>query len=125
MNGFSRIAGVDIVRSIMLKRWLVRIRPLPNPPKFISQNFQYTGACNLSIRSLKSSHVKLPDVPASTNHGWGLSDGKLEPVWSGGPILPSRWMGILSVGDTDYEQDADQEGPDVENTFSSCEDSNN
>jgi len=57
------------------------------------------------------------EVPAPTVHGWALSEDILEPVWSEGPVLPSKVVDILdsdmNIDDQqDNEEDSDLDGPD-------------
>ena len=70
--------------------------------------------------------VKILEVPAPTDHGWALSEDILEPVWSEGPVLPSKVVDILdsdmNIDDQqDNKEDSDLNGPDFQCTFSSDE----
>ena len=48
-------------------------------------------------------------MPSPSQHGWVVEDTQIEPVWSEGPILPSRLVDILAGGqdnsDDDYTSD--------------------
>ena len=59
-------------------------------------------------------------MPIPTQHGWLVEDTLIDPVWSEGPILPSRLIDILAGGqdnsDDDYPSDDE---PDFDVVFSS------
>ena len=54
-----------------------------------------------------------------TQHGWVVEDTHIEPVWSEGPILPSRLVDILGGQDNSDDDDTSDDEPDVDVAFSS------
>ena len=73
--------------------------------------------------------MKVFELPAPTDHGWTLSENHLQPVWSGGPVMPSTLVDILDVStpteDLDSDDEADLEIPDFDDSFSSEDESDN
>ena len=59
-------------------------------------------------------------MPSPTQHGWVVVDTHIEPVWSEGPILPSRLVDNLAGGqDNSYDDDTSDDEPDFDVAFSS------
>ena len=60
------------------------------------------------------------DMPSPNQHGWVVEDTHIEPEWSEGPILPSRLVDILAVGqDNSDNDDTSDDEPDFDVAFSS------
>ena len=58
---------------------------------------------------MEKSSIATPDVPVpSDGHGWTLLDGKLEPLWYKGHVLPQQLADIAdSSMDSDEESGAE------------------
>ena len=52
---------------------------------------------NYQASRIKKSHITFPDIPDPDRvHGWVKVDGKLEPLWTDGDILPSHIIDLMS-----------------------------
>ena len=59
-------------------------------------------------------------MPSPTQHGWVVEDTHIEPVWSEGPVIPSRLVDILAGGqDNIHDDDTSDDKPDFNVSFSS------
>ena len=76
---------------------------------------------NSGVKGSGANHY--PRAPAGSvdeSHGWEVEDTHIEPVWSEGPILPSRLVDILSGGqDNSDDDDTLYDEPDFDVAFSS------
>ena len=74
---------------------------------------QHIRRVNYQVAIWKRSHIANPDIPPATDsHGWTIIDGKLEPLWYDGDMLPKQLTDIVdrSSGDTsDSDSESDDE----------------
>lgn len=57
-------------------------------------------------------HITDPDIPLATDgHGWTMVDGKMEPLWYDGDVLPQQLIDIVEGSSTDDEDKSDDDGP--------------
>lgn len=56
-----------------------------------------------------------PDFPdVKVNHGWEVNDGKLEPLWHTGDVLPQQ---LIDIADEPLESDDDVNSDDSETLY--------
>ena len=70
---------------------------------------------NFQVRRLKLSQVMIPEIPnPEDGHGWIRLEGRLEPHWTDGPILPDKVIDLLSnrEDDTDPESSSNSDDSD-------------
>ena len=88
---------------------------------------QHIRRVNFQVGIWKGAHIAKPDVPVpSDGHGWTLLDGRLEPLWYEGHVLPQQLADIadssIDNSDEDSNSESDEEFSDVDNNDESDED---
>ena len=123
LYGFPRVKEVNTVRALMLKKMVgegvtikrsskVDLSKLPPCKKSLVPHIK---RANYRAAQWKRSDVPIQEIPSPTEHGWTRCGDFIEPVWSEGPILPSRLEDILTevTGDeTSDDEDSDIDGED-------------
>ena len=75
---------------------------------------------NYRTAQWKRAKMCFVDVPSPSQHGWVVENTHIEPVWSEGPILPSRLVDILAgCQDNNDDDDTSDDEPDFDVAFSS------
>ncbi|KAG1653091.1 hypothetical protein GQR58_025810 [Nymphon striatum] len=106
MYGSMRIKDVDEVRAMLIKKKCgqnsdkldakknVDLAKLPPPRRCLREHIKRT---NYQVAIWKRANIAICDVPEANedNNGWMLVNGKLEPCWCEGEILPMRIADIL------------------------------
>ena len=66
---------------------------------------QHIRRVNFQVAIWKRAHIATPDVPSPNDgHGWTLLEGKLEPLWYVGRVLPHELTDIA-----DYSGNSDED----------------
>ena len=132
MYGYPRMCSTDDVRAVMVKKMVGDGDTITTSPKIDLSKLPpcrrsllpHIKRVNYRVAQWKRSHIKTLEVPAPKDHGWALNEDILEPVWSEGPVMPSKVVYILAsdMGDQqDNEDDSDLDDPDYQCPFSSDE----
>jgi hypothetical protein len=75
---------------------------------------QHIKRSNYQVAIWKRANIAVPDLPNPTDgHGWTLHDGKIEPLWVDGDVLPLQLETILEKVAAEGTDDEDEDG-DVE-----------
>ena len=73
---------------------------------------QHIRRVNYQVGIWKRAHITDPDIPLATDgHGWTMVDGKMEPLWYDGDVLPQQLIDIVEGSPTDDEDESDDDGP--------------
>ena len=80
---------------------------------------QHIRRVNYQLGIYKQAHIPNPDIPKPTDgHGWTMIDGKLEPLWFDGDVLPRQLVDIAeTVISSDDDSDSDVSLPDSSEYF--------
>ena len=120
LYGFSRVKEVNKVRALMLKKMVgdgETIRSsskvdLSRLPPCKQSLLPHIKRANYRAAQWKRSDVPIQEIPPPTEHGWTRCGDFIEPVWSEGPVLPSRLADILA--EVNEEEMSDEEDIDVD-----------
>ncbi len=122
--GYPRVSDIDEVRALLLKKMvgedatlttkskvdLARLPPCKN------SLYPHIQRVNYRVVQWKRANIPIFHVPPATSHGWVMGDdGRLEPLWSDGPVLPPSIVDILARNDEedneeDNEEDEEEDG---------------
>ena len=78
---------------------------------------------NFQVEIWKRAHFEKTDVAApSDGHGWTFPDGKLEPFWYEGHVLPQQLVDIADRTMDNSDEDSNSEFSDLDDNDESDED---
>ena len=78
---------------------------------------------NYQLAIWKRAHCSKPDVPhAAADHRSTMNDGKLQPCWFKGAVLPKSTTDILGAIDKDEMADVDSTDDDYESDSNADDD---
>lgn len=118
MYGNTRIKCVNEVRLLMLRKMVGEEDKLSSKsrvdfsrlPPCKDSLYPHIDRVNYRLCQWKRSHIPIYNSPfPQDGHGWNKVDGRLEPLWSRGPILPPTMVDILEKGDVVDEDEQDDE----------------
>ena len=135
MYGSKRMKDVDEVRAKLIKRRCgqnsdkldvkknIDLAKLPPPRRCLREHIKRT---NYQVAIWKRANIAIIDAPeASEDNGWVLVDGRLEPCWCDGEIIPTKMADILLENieeNTSDDDDEDSEEEEAEEESSDSED---
>ena len=119
MYGKPRFTNIDDLRYTILKGKCdvegkldpsnnVDMGSLPPCGKSLLQHIRRV---NYQVGIWKRAYIAEPEIPnPADGHGWVMVDGRLEPMWCEGDILPRQLTSILeSVVQSEEEDDSDSD----------------
>ena len=108
-----RVKHVDEAREIKLKKMCgsgLELRPglsidLSTFPPCKRVLFQHAKRVNFQVCIWKRAHENNPEIPSTLDHGFHLNseNGKLEPLWFEGDVIPKALIDVLSEEGTDED----------------------
>lgn len=130
LYGYGRVSSVNDVRTAMLKKMVGEGQQincnskvdLSRLPPCYNSLVPHILRVNYRLAQWKRSHENMPEIPNPKDHGWSVTaEGRVEPLWSDGPILPDRLIDLLD-GDTEEEEEDVIEGTVLDMVSSDDED---
>ena len=128
MYGRARAHKVNELRYIRIKELCAKDNQL-NPSRNLDLGTlppcrrsleQHIKRVNYQVGVWKRAHIAQPLVPdVRDGHGWHLVDGKLEPLWFTGSILPQQLIDII---DDQVQSDEDSDDSDPESELANIPD---
>ena len=76
----------------------VDMRSLPPCKKSL---MQHICKFNYQVAIWKKANIADPEIPDHVGHGWHVIDGKMEPLWFDGDVLPQQRTDIAEGSPTD------------------------
>ena len=136
LYGKIRCDGVNDLRYLFMKKRCgndLEITPSTNVnlaifPPCLAVLVQHILRVNFQVRIWNIAVVRCPEVPSpAENHGWVTVNGKLEPLWVTGNVLPMHLADILEETTDESEALEDEEDNDIEydNVLDMDDDSDN
>lgn len=121
MYGKGRMTSVNTVRQTKINDICsgdgvmpsknVDMGTLPPCRKSLTQHIRRV---NYQVGIWKRAHISNPEVPDPVGHGWVMVDGKLEPLWYDGRMLPQQLVDAADAShDDNYESDDDSDMEDI------------
>ncbi len=116
--GNTRIKSVDKIRYVKINDLCSAEGILPTknidlgslPPSRKSLE-QHLLRANYQVAIWKNSHIPNPQIPCAEGHGWMNVDGRLEPKWFEGDMLPQL---LIDHCDSDEESADENDNSDDE-----------
>ncbi|XP_014667143.1 PREDICTED: uncharacterized protein LOC106808803 [Priapulus caudatus] len=96
------------------------LKTLQKTPKFAAvlcrkSLEQHIRRVNYEVKIWKRAHIAEPDIPdVKGDHGWEVKDGKLEPLWYTGDVLPQQ---LINIAVEPLESDDDVDSDDSETVY--------
>ena len=128
LYGQPRLSSIDSARLHLLKKKCdsngnldpSRNIDIANLPPCSNTLKQHIRRANYQVGIWKKALDNFPEIPDPSDHGWVVNDGKMEPLWCDGPVLPNQLVDVLESRfvtsnendddeDIDYYADADLE----------------
>jgi len=98
----------------------VNLSSLPPPRVCLNEHMRRV---NYQLAIWKRAHCSKPDVPhAPADHRSTMNDGKLQPCWFNGAVLPKSTTDILGAIDKDEMADGDSTDDDYESDSNADDD---
>ena len=121
--GRARVHKVNELRYIRIQELCAK-EDQPHPSKNVDLGSlppcrrsleQHVRRVNYQVGIWKRAHIAEPDIPdVKVDHGWEVKDGKLEPLWYTGDVLPQD---LIDIAGEPLQSDDDVDSDDSETVY--------